>query len=78
MTRARAIIAGVLPQVDAGHYPVKRLAGDVLHISADVFADGHDLIAAIALLRGPGEVEFLDWCERSRERQFRARRARRV
>jgi starch synthase (maltosyl-transferring) len=40
--RARVVVEGVWPQVDAGRFPVKRIVGDEFAVHADVFADGHD------------------------------------
>ena len=45
------IIEGVQPEIDAGRYPVKRVAGDILRVSADIFKDGHDKIAAVVVRR---------------------------
>jgi starch synthase (maltosyl-transferring) len=39
------VVEAVEPQVDAGRFPVKREEGDLLEVSADVFADGHGLLA---------------------------------
>ena len=39
-------IERVVPQIDGGRYPIKRIVGDVLEVSADIFVDGHDQIAA--------------------------------
>lgn len=58
MTRARAVIGAVNPQVDGGRYPAKHLAGDPLRVTAEVFTDGHDLVAAVARLRGTSEAEI--------------------
>jgi starch synthase (maltosyl-transferring) len=49
--RRRVIIEGVQPVVDGGRFPAKRVVGDVVSIEADIFADGHDLISAVALDR---------------------------
>jgi starch synthase (maltosyl-transferring) len=40
--RARAVIDAVLPNVDAGRFPVKRIAGESIAVAAHCFADGHD------------------------------------
>jgi starch synthase (maltosyl-transferring) len=53
--RRRVIIEGVQPAVDDGRFPAKRVAGDVVRIEADIFADGHDLISAVALHRHAAE-----------------------
>ena len=59
MTR-RVVVEGVLPQVDGGRFPVKRVAGDQVVVTADVFADGHDVLAAALLFRKAGDR---DWQE---------------
>lgn len=38
------IIENIEPEIDAGRFPVKREAGDVMDVSADVYKDGHDLL----------------------------------
>lgn len=40
------LIEDVRPQIDCGRYPVKREVGDRVDVSADIFRDGHDAIAA--------------------------------
>jgi starch synthase (maltosyl-transferring) len=45
------IIERVQPEIDAGRYPAKRVMGDVLEVSADIFKDGHDKIAAVVKYR---------------------------
>jgi starch synthase (maltosyl-transferring) len=58
--RLRAQIEAVAPEIDGGRFPVKRVAGDRLRVEADVFADGHDRVAAVLLYRREaGE----DWAE---------------
>jgi starch synthase (maltosyl-transferring) len=51
----RVVIEGVSPQIDAGRYPVKRCEGDRVLVEADIFKDGHDLIAARVVFRGPAD-----------------------
>jgi starch synthase (maltosyl-transferring) len=45
------IIERVQPELDAGRYPIKRVMGDILHVSADIFKDGHDKLAAVVKYR---------------------------
>src|SRR5436190_345592 len=45
----RVIVEGVSPQVDEGRYPAKATTGEEIVVEADVFADGHDIPAAVAL-----------------------------
>lgn len=49
--RKRVVIESVEPQIDAGRYPIKRIVGDSVEVQADVFADGHDHVAARLLFR---------------------------
>jgi starch synthase (maltosyl-transferring) len=42
----RVVIEHVRPSVDCGRLPAKAAVGQPLMVSADVFADGHDLLAA--------------------------------
>jgi starch synthase (maltosyl-transferring) len=37
-------IEAVSPEIDGGRWPIKRVVGDAVEVSADVFRDGHDLI----------------------------------
>lgn len=56
--RKRVVIEEVQPQVDCGRYPVKRIVGDRVVVSAAVFADGHDHVAGRLLYRRGGEGEW--------------------
>jgi starch synthase (maltosyl-transferring) len=51
----RLLIERVTPAIDGGRWPVKRVVGDVLEVGADMQKDGHDLLAARVLWRGPGD-----------------------
>jgi starch synthase (maltosyl-transferring) len=44
--RRRVVIGAVTPTVDGGRYPVKTTVGEQIRVSADIFADGHDELAA--------------------------------
>jgi starch synthase (maltosyl-transferring) len=54
-TRRSIVIERVSPELDGGRYPVKRVVGDRLLVTADIFADGHDLLDAVILLRADDE-----------------------
>ncbi len=54
----RVVVEGVRPQVDCGRFPIKRAAGEQVTVSADIFADGHDELAAALLFRKAGEPEW--------------------
>jgi starch synthase (maltosyl-transferring) len=58
MTRARAVIEHIAPQVDCGRFATKRILGDVVVVEADVFADGHDLVACALLHRHESQGEW--------------------
>ncbi|MCU7495222.1 MAG: alpha-1,4-glucan--maltose-1-phosphate maltosyltransferase [Ignavibacteria bacterium] len=49
--RQRVVIENVKPNINCGAYPVKRVTGEKVVVTADVFADGHDTIAAEILYR---------------------------
>jgi starch synthase (maltosyl-transferring) len=49
------VVSGIAPAVQGGRYAVKRLVGDQLRIGADIFTDGHDVLAARVLYRTPGD-----------------------
>ena len=51
MDRRRVIVEGVRPEIDGGRFPIKRVTGDEVTVEADVFADGHDQVAARLLWR---------------------------
>ncbi|HET9397169.1 MAG TPA: maltotransferase domain-containing protein, partial [Nitrospiraceae bacterium] len=42
--RRRVVIEHVQPEIDGGRYPIKRVLGDTVTVSADLFADGHDVV----------------------------------
>lgn len=49
--RSRVVIENITPQVDCGRFPIKRVAGDFVHVETDVFGDGHDGVGAALLYR---------------------------
>jgi starch synthase (maltosyl-transferring) len=49
----RIVIQMPQPAVDGGRYPAKRCAGDLVTVSADIFADGHEILRAVVCFRGP-------------------------
>ena len=46
----------VSPELDGGRYAVKRVIGDTVWVGADIFKEGHDLLAARAIYKGPGDA----------------------
>ena len=57
-TTSRVVIEAVKPTVDDGRFPYKRIAGDAVEVSADVFADGHDAVAALVRYKRRGEKKW--------------------
>ena len=45
------VIEAVTPELDGGRSAVKRIAGEALHVEADVFKEGHDVLAAVVWWR---------------------------
>jgi starch synthase (maltosyl-transferring) len=58
--RHRAVIDRVLPEIDGGSFPAKRVLGDAMIVEADVFGDGHDTLACTLGYRHENEA---DWHE---------------
>ncbi|MCY0386430.1 DUF3416 domain-containing protein [Robbsia sp. Bb-Pol-6] len=54
----RIAIEAVSPAVDGGRFPAKRVVGERVPLEADIFMDGHDKIAAVALWREAGTEEW--------------------
>ncbi len=46
------------PEIDGGRSAIKRVVGDQVHVEADIFTDGHDVINAAVLSRLAGETEW--------------------
>ncbi len=55
---ARVVVEGLWPEIDAGRFPIKRIPGETVSVEADVFGDGHDLVAAALRYRLAGEREW--------------------
>lgn len=51
----RPVIESVRPEINGGRYPIKRVQGDRLKVSATVILDGHDLACARILYRHESE-----------------------
>ena len=56
--RSRVVIEAVHPEIDGGEYPIQRIVGETVIVEADIFADGHDVIAAHLLYRVTGERKW--------------------
>src|SRR5580698_1848155 len=56
--RKRVVIEEVQPQVDCGRYPAKRILDDAVIVTAAIFVDGHDHVAARLLYRHSSEPNW--------------------
>jgi starch synthase (maltosyl-transferring) len=56
----RVAIENVAPEIDAGRFPAKAVVGDRFTVEADIFADGHDKIAAALLIRRADRDEWTE------------------
>ncbi|KAF1006461.1 MAG: Alpha-1,4-glucan:maltose-1-phosphate maltosyltransferase 2 [Luteibacter sp.] len=60
-TRApRVAIEAVQPTVDGGRFPAKRIVGEPIVVTADIFLDGHDVLAARLCYRAQDEKGWHD------------------
>src|SRR2546428_13039335 len=41
------VIENLQPLIEGGRYPIKRIVGEDLAVEADIFKDGHDVVAAV-------------------------------
>jgi starch synthase (maltosyl-transferring) len=58
--RVRAVIDAVLPSVDGGRFPAKRIAGEPVAVEAHCFTDGHDQIRVVLRWKmlGPANADY--------------------
>jgi starch synthase (maltosyl-transferring) len=56
--RARFVIEEVYPTLEQGRYAVKRVTGEPIDVWADIFRDGHDVIAAALVWRREGDKSW--------------------
>ncbi len=57
-TGPRFRIEDIFPCVDGGRYPVKRIAGETVDVWADIFREGHDVMAAALLWRPESSADW--------------------
>jgi starch synthase (maltosyl-transferring) len=55
--RGRAVVDAVLPEVDGGRFPVKRIAGEPFRIEAHCFTDGHDRLRTVLRWQSVNDTE---------------------
>jgi starch synthase (maltosyl-transferring) len=54
----RTIIEAVTPEIDGARFPIKRVVGEEVVVEADIFADGHEVIAAVLKSRTANEEQW--------------------
>jgi starch synthase (maltosyl-transferring) len=54
----RVVIESVLPEIDGGRFPITRTPGELVTVSADIFADGHDVVDAALQYRRDGDADW--------------------
>ena len=54
----RIVIDRVIPSVDEGRFAAKRIIGEPIIVEADVFTDGHEVLAVELLWRATDETEW--------------------
>lgn len=56
--RSRVVIEDIKPELDGGRYAVKRIVGDRVRVTAAIFTDGHDHVAARLMYRPNSETAW--------------------
>ncbi|MFN3656601.1 MAG: alpha-1,4-glucan--maltose-1-phosphate maltosyltransferase [Pseudolabrys sp.] len=57
-TGPRFRIEDIFPRVDGGRYPIKRIVAESVEVWADIFREGHDVIAGALVWRNEREPEW--------------------
>jgi starch synthase (maltosyl-transferring) len=58
LAATRIAIEAIQPRVTGGAFAVKRVVGESVTVSADIIADGHDVLAAAVLWRAEDEADW--------------------
>src|SRR5262245_55663507 len=61
---SRVIIENVRPEIDGGRFAIKRTVGERVDVTADVFADGHDVVVAVLRDRPTSTAESAESTEK--------------
>jgi len=56
----RVLIENVLPQLDNGAFDIKRIVNQTVQVSADVLADGHDVLACSLLFKHENDSKWTE------------------
>jgi starch synthase (maltosyl-transferring) len=51
-------IEEIVPSVDCGRFPVKHIVGEAIAVWADIYRDGHEIVAAELIWRGESESDW--------------------
>src|SRR6476659_8425185 len=62
---SRVIVEHVRPEIDGGRFPIKRTIGERVDVTADIFADGHDVVAAVLRDRPTSTAEGAKTAEKN-------------
>ena len=54
----RVVIHAVRPQLDCGEFPIKRVVGETVTVSADILPDGHDVMQAEVCYKHQSERQW--------------------
>jgi starch synthase (maltosyl-transferring) len=57
---SRVVVDNVRPEIDGGRFPVKRTVGELVEVTAKIYADGHDALAAVMRYRRESEAEWIE------------------
>jgi starch synthase (maltosyl-transferring) len=58
--QTRIVIENVLPQLDSGAFAIKRITGQKVVVTADVFSDGHDVIECCVKYKHENDKKWLE------------------
>ncbi|MBT8262456.1 MAG: alpha-1,4-glucan--maltose-1-phosphate maltosyltransferase [Bacteroidia bacterium] len=56
--QSRVIIENITPLINCGEFPLKSVVNEIIPVTADIFADGHDVIAASVLFKHEKEKSW--------------------
>jgi len=56
--RRRVVINNVSTDIHCARFPIKRCVNEAVSIEADIYADGHDVLACRVLYQGPSDSEW--------------------
>jgi len=59
----RVVVEHIRPSIDGGRFHIKRTPGESVAVTADIFADGHDVIAAVLRDRPKATAEHAENAE---------------